>query len=158
MTFTASNLYVATPHGPAAKDSGIVRASNVLTETGNEDITMTFSGSTTAVGWDCYTNFSTAPTVRVYDTNNVLLATFPLTQAPDTLGFFGIISSTPIGRINWLAVDGGIQDTAIDNIRTGASAPPAVPETSSVVSLGLLLLLGVGGAAISRRRKAGAAL
>ena len=158
VTFTASNLYVATPHGPAAKDSGVALASNVLTETGNEDITMTFSGPTTAVGWDSYTNYSTAPTVRVYDTNNVLLATFPLTQAPDTLGFFGVISSTPIGRINWLAVDGAIQDTAIDNIRTGASAPPAVPETSSVVSLGLLLLLGVGAAAISRRRKAGAAL
>ena len=32
--------------------------------------------------------------------------------------------------------------------------PAAVPETSSVVSLGLLLMLGVGGAVITARKKA----
>ena len=32
-----------------------------------------------------------------------------------------------------------------------------VPEASSIVSLGLLLLLGLGGTAVSRRRKAGVA-
>ena len=36
-------------------------------------------------------------------------------------------------------------------------APAPVPEASSFVSLGLLLLLGLGSVAVSRRRKAGAA-
>jgi len=41
----------------------------------------------------------------------------------------------------------------VDNIQFGSP----VPEASSFVSLGLLLLLGLGGVAVSRRRKAGAA-
>ena len=155
VTFTAGSLYVMPPGAAGrATQFGLALTSNVLTESGNEDITMSFSGPTTAVGWDSYTNYSTAPTVSVYDTNNMLLATFPMTQAPDTLGFFGVISSTPIGRINWLAVNGGAENTGLDNIRTNTGAP--VPEASSVASLGLLLLLGLGGIAVSRRRKAGA--
>ena len=43
----------------------------------------------------------------------------------------------------------------LDDISVTAASP--VPEASSVVSLGLLLLLGLGGVAVSRRRKAGAA-
>ena len=159
ITDSSPNLYVYTPNASSEQhDWGEPLASNVLTENGNENINMTFSVPTTAVGWDSYTNRSADPTVSVYDTNSILIGMFTLTQASDTQGFFGVISTVPIGRINWLAVNGGTQNTGIDNIRTGASAPPAVPETSSVVSLGLLLLLGVGAAAISRRRKAGAAL
>jgi len=44
-------------------------------------------------------------------------------------------------------------DYGVDNI---SIAPAAVPEASSVVSLGLLLLLGAGGA-VSRKRKVGEA-
>ena len=43
----------------------------------------------------------------------------------------------------------------LDDLSVTAAAP--VPEASSVVSLGLLLLLGLGGVAVSRWRKAGAA-
>ena len=42
----------------------------------------------------------------------------------------------------------------LDDVSVTALNP--VPEASSLVSLGLLLLLGLGGVAISRRRKAGA--
>ena len=147
------NLIVITPN-VGTSVFGEPLASNVLTESGNENINMTFSTPMTAVGWDAYTNRFADPTVSVYDTNNVLLAAFTLTQAPDTLGFFGVISTSPIGRINWLAVSGELEDTGIDNIR---SSPAPVPEASSFVSLGLLLVLGMGGIAVSRRCKAGAA-
>jgi secreted PhoX family phosphatase len=40
----------------------------------------------------------------------------------------------------------------------GPSVPPAVPEASSVVSLGVLLALGLGGLAVSARRRKPAAL
>ena len=43
----------------------------------------------------------------------------------------------------------------LDDISVTAANP--VPEASSVVSLGLMLLLGLGGVAVSRRRKAGVA-
>ena len=42
-------------------------------------------------------------------------------------------------------------DLALDDISFTGSSP--VPEASSVVSLGLLLLLGMGSMAVSRRRK-----
>ena len=42
----------------------------------------------------------------------------------------------------------------LDDISVTATGPAAVPEASSVVSLGLLLLLGMGCVAVSRRRKA----
>lgn len=154
ITDSSPNLYVYTPNASSEQhDWGEPLASNVLTEEGNENINMTFSVPTTAVGWDSYTNRFADPTVSVYDTNNILIGMFTLTQASDTQGFFGVISTVPIGRINWLAVNGGTQNTGIDNIRTGA-AP--VPEASSTVSFGLLLLLGLGGIAVSRCRKAGA--
>ena len=138
------NLVVASPSGSPSTYFGEPLTSNVLTVDGNENIDMTFSTPTTAVGWDSYTNKFADPTVSVYNTNNVLLAAFTLTQAPDTEGFFGVISTVPIGRINWLGVNGGIVNTGIDNIRTN-SAP--VPEFSTTVSFGLLLLLGLGGLA-----------
>ena len=44
----------------------------------------------------------------------------------------------------------------LDDISVTDAGLAAVPEASSVVSLGLLLLLGVGGLVVSRRRKMGA--
>ena len=63
--------------------------------------------------------------------------------------FAGFISRDPITT---LSIDGGADGPALSGIMLGDAAP--VPEASSVVSLGLLLLFGAGYSA--RRRHAGA--
>lgn len=141
------NLYNARPGGPAdVSDFDVHLTSNVLTVSGNEDITMTFSGpAPTAIGFDSLTNRFDAPVVTVFDTANALIGTFMLTQGPSTLGFVGITSDVGIGSVHWLADRGGIKDTAIDNIRVGAAIPE--PQTYSLMLAGL----GVLGFAASRQ-------
>ena len=107
VTFTnPSNLYNARPGGPAAVfDFDAPVTSNVLTVSGNEDITMTFSGpAPTAVGFTSLTNRFDAPTVSVFDLSNSLIGSYVLTQSPGTVGFVGITSSVGIGSVRWLAL------------------------------------------------------
>lgn len=142
-----SNLYNARPGGPAAvADFDAPVLSNVLTVSGNEDITMTFAGpAPTAIGFTSLTNRFDAPVVTVFDVANVLIGTYVLTQAPGTDGFVGITSSVGIGSVRWLADRGGIKDTAIDNIYVGVSAIPE-PSTTALMLGGIVLV------ALSRRR------
>ena len=138
-----SNLYNARPGGPAAvADFDAPVLSNVLTVSGNEDITMTFAGpAPTAVGFVSLTNRYDAPVVTVFDVASVLIGTYVLTQAPGTDGFVGITSTVGIGSVRWLADRGGIKDTAIDNIYVGVSA---IPEPSAyALMLGGFALLGL---------------
>jgi hypothetical protein len=116
------NLYVAEPGGIAAtNDFPVPLESNVLTESGNENIDITFSTAPTAVGFDTYTNSFDPPVVSVYNTAGNLRAQYVLSQDPDTIGFLGIVSNFPIGKVNWLATRGGEQghDTGIANVRVG---------------------------------------
>jgi hypothetical protein len=137
------NLYNAMPGGPAAvQDFDAPVTSNVLTVSGNEDITMTFSGpAPTAIGFDSLTNRFGAPVVTVFDTFNVLIGTYVLTQAPSTLGFVGITSDVGIGSVHWLADHGEIKDTGIDNVRVG-SIPE--PQTYALMLAGLGVLGFIG--------------
>lgn len=97
--------------------------STVLTVSGNENIDMDLSTTPTAVGFDTYTNQYDPAVVSVYDTQGNLIATHTLAQAPGTLGFMGITSDVPIGKVNWRADRGGLRNTAIDNVRVGAVFP-----------------------------------
>lgn len=145
--FDPKNLYNARPGGPAAvNDFDAPVTSNVLTVSGNEDITMTFAGSApTAVGFNSLTNRFNAPVVTVFDLGNVLIGTYVLTQAPGTVGFVGIASTVAIGSVHWLADRGGIKDTGLDNIYVGVSA---VPEPSTVG----LMLAGMACVGLMARR------
>ncbi len=150
VTFTdPSNLYIAVAGGLAATlDFDVAPTSNVLTVSGNEDIAMTFAGpAPTAVGFTSITNQFAAPVVEVYDTANLLIGSYVLTQGPATIGFVGITSSVGIGRVQWVPTSGGVKDTALDNIHVGQ-----VPEPSTWI------LLLAGGAAVlaagARRRRA----
>ena len=149
--FDPKNLYNARPGGPAAvNDFDAPVTSNVLTVSGNEDITMTFAGpAPTAVGFTSLTNRFNAPVVTVFDLANTLIGTYVLTQAPGTVGFVGITSVLGIGSVHWLADRGGIKDTAIDNVYVGVSAVPE-PSTAGLL-LGGIALLGFVGARRSVR-------
>lgn len=94
--------------------------SNVLATNGNEDIDITFTGpAPTAIGWDTYTNQFGPVVITVFDPADNLIASYRLVQAPNTIGFVGITSFVPIGRVHWLADRGGIEHTGLDNVRVG---------------------------------------
>ncbi len=143
-----SNLYLALPGGAAAvADFDAPVTSNVLTVSGNEDITMTFTGpAPTAIGFTSLTNRFNAPVVTVFDTANTLIGTYVLTQAPSSVGFVGITSSVGIGSVRWLADRGGIKDTAIDNVYVGVTSVPE-PQTYALMLAGLAAMGG-----LARRR------
>ena len=68
-------------------------------------------------------------------------------------GKFGFGSDTISGILaNGDVLNTRFQDHGIINLNIG-SPPPAVPEASTTVSLGLLLMLGGGGVAFAARRK-----
>ena len=141
-----SNLYIAVPGGAAATlDFDVAPTSNVLTVSGNEDIAMSFGGpAPTAVGFTSITNQFAAPVVGVYDTANLLIGSYVLTQGPATIGFVGITSSVAIGRVQWVPTSGGVKDTALDNIYVGQ-----VPEPSTWV----LMLAGTALLLLTARRR-----
>ncbi len=139
----APNLYVETPSLPATSGLAVANTENVLTASGNEHFDFTFSASPTAIGFDTFTNDAAPPVVTIYDTTDDVLATINLSQAPDSQGFFGVTSTVPIGKIDWLATDGQNVNTGVADFRVGT-----VPEPTS------LSLLGLGaGALLSRRRR-----
>ena len=114
------NLFVVTPD--SAVDFQIPLQSNVLSESGNENFEITFSTAPPAIGFDTYTNSSDdPPVVTVYDVEGDLRAQYVLIQLPNTLGFLGIVSDRPIGKVHWLATQGGESgnDTGIANVRVG---------------------------------------
>jgi hypothetical protein len=142
------NLFVRTPDGGQG-NFAVPPDSIVLAARGNEHFDLTFAADPFAVGFDTYTNTFSPPVVSVYDTGGILLAAHVLTQAPGTLGFLGMVSDTPIGRVEWLATSGNAQDTAIDNVRIDV----AVVHESGSIAL-LLAGLTIPAALRCRRREA----
>lgn len=113
-------------------------SSRVLSAHGNEDLTLTFGASClgpTAVGFETYTNGSAPPRVTIVDSMGTI-TTFALTQPPNTLGFVGVISPLPIVSVRWLATQGHIADTAIDNVRVGTAQPTLAPPQVEVSVFG----------------------
>ena len=153
VVFTAGNLYVAARTGAAVVvgDLEFATSSNVLTDSGNEDIVMTFLGpAPRAMGFDFITNRFAPPTITVFDTASNLIATLVVATPPLSSGFFSIVTtSEDIGSVRWLADRGEIKDTAIDNIVVGSALPE--PSTLASVLTGLALL----GGCLSRRRRTG---
>jgi hypothetical protein len=109
-------------------------------------------------------NHSIGPTFTGYVSahdGTALLGTFSETNTIQNLQdgsapFLGVVSSTAdITSVVYHVTDNN--EFYVGPVSLNAT-PAAVPEASSAVSLGLLLCLGLGGAAVSsRRRKARAA-
>ncbi|MRT17779.1 T9SS type A sorting domain-containing protein [Vitellibacter sp. q18] len=52
-----------------------------------------------AAGFDFFVSGDANSQIRIYDTNEILIDSFDLTNVPDTENFFGVISDDPIGII-----------------------------------------------------------
>lgn len=88
--------------------------------------------------------------------NGISLLNGTITQVGQTISYSGSVFLTQGQTINFVIGPNNNFTLHPANVGLSAILTP-VPEASSVVSLGLLLLLGLGGIAVSRRRKAGAA-
>ena len=114
-------LYVGHPGLPGDGSTLPHLQSAGLMANGNEGIDLTLTGGIyNAVGFDTITNFGAAPVVSVFDTNDNLVASFALPQLPNTYGFLGITADVTIARVRWFANGGEVQNTVLDNVRTGS--------------------------------------
>ncbi len=91
-------------------------------------------------------------------TSQTFTFTPPVGSAGNQWGTFGLDfiatgSTTPITIIGTQSTGG--QFIGLDNVSVTPNAP--VPEASTTVSLGLLLMLGLGGLAVAKKRKHSAA-
>jgi hypothetical protein len=80
----------------------------------------------------------------------------PVPGGLSVLGGFSFMSDAPAGTDDYLLLDYNTGDTEGGIVLGPVAAPPpppSVPEASTTVSLGLLLALGLGGMAISARRR-----
>lgn len=122
---------------------------SVLTASGDEDFTvaMTFVGPITAVGFDTYLNYDGPVTIQVE--NNDGWTTTSFSHDPETIGFFGVSSDSPITTIRWMSpiTPGGYQqvNTGIDNVQIGV-----VPVPGAV----LLGMFGLSVAGVKLRKYA----
>lgn len=104
-------------------------------------IQLASGASFTAIGFNVVTNQFGAPVVSLFDTGNVLIGSYTLTQAPNTFGFFGATSTTPIGSVTFIVDRGWVENTALDNVQIGAATPE--PATGAVFVAGLALAAGL---------------
>jgi hypothetical protein len=131
------NIFVISPSplaGPA------------LTANGDENIDLVLGPTRTAFAFDAAANHFGAVTVTVYDGTGATIGQAAIPAG--TNGFFGCISSVPIARVNFLSVQGAIENSLLDNVRladaclvvsqqpVGASACALGAATFSVAGAG----------------------
>jgi hypothetical protein len=129
--------------------------SSVLSGDGDEnfDIRLTSGSAFGSIGFDIYSNAYGPRTVSLYDIMGGLIGTYTATQATNSLGFFGLISTTAIGHVTTIVDRGANQNTAIDNVQIGAFAAElgAVPESSTWAMM--IAGFGLVGASLRYRRR-----
>jgi hypothetical protein len=149
----AVDLYT-TSAGEHLTQNTVTFPTRALSATGNEDffIRLASGASFGAIGLDYATNRFGPPVLSLYGADNGLIGSFAIPQEPETLGFFGLISTTRIAYATSIVDRGIIEDTAIDNVRIGEGAGAAVPEPASWALM--IAGFGLAGAALRRRRTA----
>lgn len=121
------------------------------TANGDEDINILPPVQTRALAFDAASNRFGQAFVRVYNAVDALIGALEIPV--NSIRFVGIVSSVPIGRVNFTSVLGAIANTGFDTVRVSQTATsiPADLNHDGVVNgadLGLLLASwGPGGAA-----------
>ncbi len=100
-------------------------ASQALTGNGVDDFDLLAPAGTYGFGFDTITNDAAPPVVTVYDADGSVLISYTLTQGPNTAGFVGFLSTTPIAKVRWQTEGGESINTAIDNVRINESTVAA---------------------------------
>jgi len=108
------NLFII---DPSVVNTNPVPTSHCLTGNGVDDIDIMLPGHTHVVGFNDITNQFAAPVVTLFAGDESILASYTLTQAPNTYGFVGFTSDVVIAKVRWLATGGDSENTAIDNVR-----------------------------------------
>ncbi len=117
------NIYVINPSpltGPA------------LTANGDEDIDLVMSTPRTAIGIDISVNPFGPVTVSVFGENGAQLGAVDV--APNTQGFIGCVSGTPIRRLNFRSVRGAQINSLLDNVRLANSTCVGAALTAAPAS------------------------
>jgi hypothetical protein len=129
--------------------------SAVLSSDGDEnyDIRLTSGNTFGSIGFDVYSNAYAPRTVSLYAMGGGLIGTYTATQPANSLGFFGLVSTTAVAYITTTVDRGWVQNTGIDNVQIGALAavPGAVPESS----VWTMMIIGFGVLGASLRRRSG---
>jgi hypothetical protein len=112
LTFSSTNsLYVISPANPGTTSP--LPPSKMLSASGIEDFTVVMPGAS-ALGFTLLNNAFGPHTVTLTDASNAVV-TYQPTQAHNTVGFIGFVSTTPLVKMRWQSVGGQTQNTALDN-------------------------------------------
>jgi hypothetical protein len=99
----------------------------MLSASGIEDFTVTMPAAI-AVGFTLLNNAYGPHTVTLTDASNAVF-TYQPTQAHNSVGFVGFVSTTVIVKLRWQSVNGSVQNTALDNFYWMAAATPTSSTT-----------------------------
>ena len=128
-----ANVYLYSPGG-SEFGAGVPQplTTTVLTGNGEEHFSVTFNVARHAVGFDAYLNGLGPATVDVYG-DVTLLGSFAFPDTQNDKAFLGFTSPAEITSFVWTATQGGLVNTAIDNLVAD------IPEPGDMAMFGMAL-------------------
>ena len=143
------DLYITSP-GETLERNIVTFPTAALSADGDENFDFRLASGLAfgAIGLDYATNSYGPPVLSLYAPDGALIGAFSVPIAPQHLGFFGLISTTPIGYARSIVDRGYIEDSAVDNVRIGV-AVDGVPEPASWT----MMILGFATAGLLLRRR-----